>query len=284
MSNKPTAEPSSYECVLLANQAFVFDQVAVRRARTCLEATVKRNPAYAHAWAALAGILAEQRWWGTALAPPDADDIDKRANLIPRIVEAGNRAVDLAPESASARLALFLAYYVTCQPARMRIEADRVLAINPNDASALATMGNFLAFSGEWDCGRQLSEKALSLGGPAAPRWWWYATAKSHYHNGEYAKAYEFFLRSYTDEFWLDHLHVVYTLAPLGRIDEARAQIPALLKLKPDMSVREADRVHKMFCFDADYRERMTAALRLAGLREEADDNRAPPKDVAGAK
>jgi adenylate cyclase len=79
----------------------------------------------------------------------------------------------------------------------------------------------------------------------------------------------------------LDHVHVVYTLASLGRIDEARAQIPALLKLKPDMSVREADRVHKMFCFEADYRRRMTAALRLAGLREDADENRAPQTDAA---
>ena len=113
-----------------------------------------------------------------------------------------------------------------------------------------------------------------------APRWWWYAFAKSHYQNGEYAKAYEFFLRSYSEQFWLDHLHVVYALASLGRIDEARAQIPTLLKLKPDMSVREADRVHKMFCFDADYRQRMTAALRLAGLREEADENRGPRADV----
>jgi adenylate cyclase len=245
---------------------------------------VKRDPAYAHAWAALAGTLTEQRWWGTALAPPDADDIDKRANLIPRIVEAGNRAVDLAPESASAHLSLFMAYTVTCQPARMRVQADRVLAINPNDTNALGTMGNFLAFTGEWDYGRQLIEKGLALAGTAAPRWWWYAIAKGHYHKGEYAKAYEFFLRSYTEEFWLDHLHVVYSLASLGRIDEARTQIPALLKLKPDISVHEADKLHKMFCFDADYRQRMTDALRLAGLREEADDNRAPQRDVAGAK
>jgi len=199
---------------------------------------------------------------------------------VPRIVEAGNRAVDLAPGSASARLSLFLAYYVTCQPARMRIEADRVLAINPNDANALGTMGNYLAYTGDWDYGRQLAEKGFALAGPTAPRWWWYAFAKSYYHNGEYAKAYEFFLRSYTEDFWLDHLHVVYSLASLGRIDEARAQIPALMKLKPDISVRESDRVHKMFCFEADYRQRVIAALRLAGLREDAEEKRAPQADA----
>jgi adenylate cyclase len=35
------------------------------------------------------------------------------------------------------------------------------------------------------------------------------------------------------------------------------------------MSVREADRFYKTACFDADFRDRMVEALRLAGLREE---------------
>jgi adenylate cyclase len=46
------------------------------------------------------------------------------------------------------------------------------------------------------------------------------------------------------------------------------------MKLKPDISVREADRYYTMWCFDADFRDRMVRALRLAGLREEADENR----------
>jgi len=72
----------------------------------------------------------------------------------------------------------------------------------------------------------------------------------------------------------LDRLHLVYTLPHLGRIDEARTQLPSLLKLKPDISVREADRYYTLWCFDADYRDRMVRALRLAGMREEADANR----------
>ena len=92
--NQPATELSSYECVALANQAANI-AARVRPARTCLEATVKRDPKYAEAWAGLARILAVQRWWGTGLASPDADDIDKRAYLVPAIIEAGNRAVEL---------------------------------------------------------------------------------------------------------------------------------------------------------------------------------------------
>ncbi len=268
---KAAAELTPYECVLQAYQAVQISTATepMRRARTCLEATVKRDPTYADAWAAFATVLFTQRSWGTGLASPDAEDIDKRAYLVPRLVEAANRAVELAPESAAAHLSLFSAYYATCQPGRMRVEADRVFAINPNEPRAFGVIGNELAYAGEWEYGRQLAEKGLALAGPAAPRWWWWAIAKDYYRKGEYAKALEFFQHSYVEQNWMDHLHLVYTLPHLGRIDEARAQIPALLKLKPDMSVREADRYYKMFCFNADYRQRMAAALRLAGLREE---------------
>ena len=139
-------------------------------------------------------------------------------------MEAGNRAVELAPSSAQAHLALFTAYNVTCETERMRVEADRVLAINPNDAVALGVMGNMLAFVGMWDYGRQLAEKGIRLAGPAAPRWWWEAVAKDYYRKGEYDKALEYFKRSYVLQYWLNHLHLAYTLPYLGRTDEAQAQ------------------------------------------------------------
>jgi len=269
--DQPATELSSYECILQGYQALTIATAVepTRRARTCLEATVVRDPNYADAWAVLAQVLTVQRFYGTGLVSPDTDDIDNRAYLIPRIVEVANRAVVLAPESASAHLALVRAYYVNCQPDRMRVETERVLAINPNDAVALGQMGNWLAYTGQWDYGRKLAEKGIALAGPAAPRWWWWAVAKDYYRKGEYEKALEFFRRSYVEQNWVDHLHLIYTLPYLDRIDDARAQIPILLKLKPDMSVRQADRYYKMWCFQPDFRQQMTTALRLAGLREE---------------
>jgi len=266
---KSAAELSSYECVLQGYQASAAQTSTepMRRARACLEATVKRDPNYAEAWAILTRILQIQYSWGTGL-----DDNDRGLDLVPRILEAGNRAVELAPENEAAHFALFFAYSVTCQTERMRVETDRVLSINPNDANALALMGSLLAYAGDWDYGRKLAEKDLALAGPAAPSWWW-VVAKDYYRKGDYARALEIFQRSYAQQNWLDHLHLVYTLPYLGRIDEAKAQVPVLLKLKPDISVREADRLYTLWCFDADFRERMVRALRLAGLREDADGN-----------
>jgi len=209
--------------------------------------------------------------WGTGLNGPEADDVDKRAYLVDRVVEAGNRGVDLVPESAFAHTALFNAYYLTCQPERMRVEAERVLAINPNNAVLLGGMGNSLANAGLWDLGVQLAEKGITLAGPSAPRWWWWAVGKDQYRKGEYEKALEYFRRAYVEQNWLDHLHLAFTLPYVGRIDEARAEIPILMKLKPSISVQEADRYYTMWCFDQDFREKMRKALRLAGLREERD-------------
>ncbi|HEV3249098.1 MAG TPA: hypothetical protein VG124_18015 [Beijerinckiaceae bacterium] len=45
--------------------------------------------------------------------------------------------------------------------------------------------------------------------------------------------------------------------------------MPALLKLKPTISVHEADRYYARWCFDADFRDKMVTALRLAGSPEE---------------
>ena len=264
--NLPAAGLSSYECLLQGYQASAAqsDSGAMRRARACLEATVQREPGLAAAWAILTRVLSIERSWGTGL-----DDGARGDDLIPRIIEAADRAAQLAPESAAAHFALFSAYQVNCQTERMRIEADRILAINPGDASALGLLGNLLAYAGDWDYGRGLAEKAIALAGPAAPSWWWWVIAKDHYRKGEYAKALEVFRRSYVEQNWLDHLHLIYTLPYVNRLDDAQAQIPFLLKLKPGMTIHEADHFYKVWCFDDDFRQRMTTALRRAGLPEE---------------
>jgi adenylate cyclase len=79
--NKPATELSSYECTLTAHGAPPHVE-RVRRARACLDATVKRDPTYAEAWFGLSGILALQRYFGTGLPSPEAEDSDKRACLV----------------------------------------------------------------------------------------------------------------------------------------------------------------------------------------------------------
>jgi adenylate cyclase len=271
--SKAPNELSSYECLLQWYQ-FSREQSAketAHRARLCSEDIVKREPANGLAWSTLSRVLWLQRTWGTGLEGAEADYVEKRAYLVNRVVETANRGVDLAPESAFAHFALFIAYYGGCQAERMRVEAERVLAINPNDAALLGNMGNSLAYAGLWDLGVKLAEKGLTLAGPTAPGWWWWAAAKDHYRKGEYEQALEYFRKSYVEQNWLDHLHLAYTLPYVRKIDEARAEISILIRLKPTISIQEVDRYYAMWCFDKDFREKMARALRLAGLQEERE-------------
>jgi hypothetical protein len=101
-------------------------------------------------------------------------------------------------------------------------------------------------------------------------------------HRWPIAESLEYYRKAYTDS-WVDQMRLITVLSHLGRIDEARAEIPAALKLRPDMSVHEYDRWVRLFCVNDDWRQRIATGLRLAGFREEANENRAPQADAGAA-
>jgi tetratricopeptide (TPR) repeat protein len=259
-------EKTTWGCVLLG---FASDQKpdTVARARDCLEAAAQREPSNANVWQALSLVVGNQRIWGWGLAPEEAS-VEKRAHLADRVLQVALRARDLAPLDSRAQFSVARGYYATCQPERVLVEAEKAAALGPYDANALGSLGLFVAFTGHWDEGNALAERALRLAGPSAVPFWWWPTAKRAWFRGEYQEAYEAFQRAYIESFWLSHLDLAYTLPFLGRVDEAKQHVAALLKMYPTMTIREADAFYKLVCFDAPYREKMVGALRQAGLPE----------------
>jgi adenylate cyclase len=259
-------EKTTWGCVLLG---LGVDQRpdTVARARACLEAAAQREPSNANVWEALAKVIQNQRLWGWGL-PPEEASVEKRSHLADRVLQAALRAHDLASLDSHAQFFVAAGYYATCQPERVLVEAEKAAAVGPYDANALGSLGLFVAFTGHWDEGNALAEKALKLAGPSAAPFWWWAKAKRAWFRGDYPEAYEAFQRAYIESFWLSHLDLAYTLPFLGRIDEAKQHIAALLKMYPTMTIREADAFYKLVCFDAAYREKMVGALRQAGLPE----------------
>ena len=262
--SKNVGERTAYDCVVMG---FAVGPATAARVRDCLEAAAQREPLNANIWMALANVVALQRAWGWGLPAEDAS-IEKRDRLADRVSEAARRAADLAPHDTRAQYALAYSYYAKCQTDRLRVEVEKAVALNPYDAFNLGYLGNFLAFSGQWDEGTAFAEKAIKLMGPAAQLWWWWAPAKRHWFRGEYQEAYEDFQRSYDEGYWLSHLDLAYTLPFLGRIDEAKAHVAALLKEYPSMTIREADAFYKLVCFEPAFREKMASSLRQAGLPE----------------
>ena len=266
LSGAGDIEKTTWGCVL---EGFATDQKpdTVARARECLEAAAQKEPSSANVWEALAGVIAVQRIWGWGLSSEEAS-VEKRAHLADRQLQAALRARDLAPLDSRAQFYAAQGYYATCQPERVLVEAEKAAALNPYDANASGALGLWVAFTGHWDEGTALAEKAIKLAGPSAVPYWWWPAAKRAWFHGEYQKAYEDFQRAYIESFWLSHLDLAYTLPFLGRVDEAKQHVGALLKMVPTMTIREADAFYKLVCFDAAYREKMVGALRQAGLPE----------------
>jgi adenylate cyclase len=259
-------DKTTWGCVVQGYLIWSKPQTAART-RDCLEAAAQKEPSNANAWAALANVTFAQRLFGWGL-PPEEASVEKRAHLADRQLQAALRARDLASSDGRAQFYVAAGYYATCQPERVLVEAEKAAALGPYDASSLGPLGNFVAFTGHWDEGNALAEKALKLAGPSASPDWWWPKAKRAWIRGEYPEAYEAFQRAFVESFWLSHLDLAYTLPFLGRIDEAKQHVAALLKMYPTMTIREADAFYKLSCFDPAYREKMAGALRQVGLPE----------------
>jgi adenylate cyclase len=255
---------TTWGCVLLG---FNPKPDTAASARECLEAAVQREPSNPNVWESLAEVINAQRVWGWGL-PPEEASAEKRVHLADRVLQAVLHAQGLAPLSGHAQYYVALGYYATCNADRVRIEAEKAAALNPYNAGMLGGLSLYVAFTGHWDEGKALAEKAMKLTGPTAVPVWWWPAAKQAWFRGEYQVAYEDFQRAYIESFWLSHLDLAYTLPFLGRVDEAKQHVAALLKMSPTMTIREADAFYKLVCFDPAYREKMAGALRQAGLPE----------------
>jgi tetratricopeptide (TPR) repeat protein len=233
-----------------------------------LEAVIESEPANANAWIALALVLQEQRIFGSGLSVEETASVEKRLYLADKQLLAASRAADLAPGDSAARSALTFALYGKCQLDRARVEAEKAIALNPYDAETIGYFGFHLAFSGHWDEGTALADRAIAMLGPSAPWWLWYPVAERHWVRGEYQETYDAFQHANIEGFWLSHLDLAFTLPFLDRLDEAKAHVAKLLEMYPTMTIREADAFYKMFCFEPSFREKMAGALRKAGLPE----------------
>ena len=101
--------------------------------------------------------------------------------------------------------------------------------------------------------------------------------------HGEYQKAYEDFQRAYIESFWPSHLDLAYTLPFLGRVDEAKQHVAALLKMVPTMTIREANAFYKLVCFDPAIGRRWSArCVKRACPRRDASPRRMVSRRRAG--
>jgi TolB-like protein len=219
------------------------------------ERALEIDPGYAraHAYKSFSYLV------GISLMEMRLEDL---ADWQAQALASAERAVDLDPLDNVSHWALAEAAFWANQPDRARQHIRRALALNPNDADTLAIASYLEASLGDPDSGLRNMKLALERN-PTNPRWYHWVTGVALATLGRYEEA----LKEY-DRYGVPHADILklraIAMVQLGRIEEARDQVRALLVLRPDMTVAMA-RKRDACMSDANVR---VESLRLAGLPE----------------
>jgi len=152
---KATSSLAAYDYVLRARPALLQPARAKNiEARTLLRQAIQLDPNYAAAHAALAATYYIDVSLGWAESPS--------ANAA-RAEELANRALSLDETNVLAHIVLGRVHLFYQRHEQARAEMERAIAINPNDASALAGRGNVLMWMGQTDAAIESLELAQRI-------------------------------------------------------------------------------------------------------------------------
>ena len=252
--HRPSTSSDAYQCVLryYAYQRS-FSQPEHAEVRACLERAVELDPDYADAWAVLANVYAQEHRFGYNSRPDSRE----------RSLAAARRAVDIDPRNPTAQLMLANALFDRGELEQFESAGERAVELNPNDPEPLVHFGLRLAYMGEGEHGLALVTKAIALN-PEHPEWYRDPIIFHHYQNGDYQRALVEVQRQQVMRPWR-FLFQAMILGQLGRSEDAKPAIEAVLRLRPDVRERFWDMARIWNVPDRDI-EHMADGLRKAGL------------------
>ena len=221
--------------------------------RDALERAVEQAPRYADALAMLALVYADEHSHGYNLRP----------DPIGRALQAARRAAEAAPSNAMALNALAWAMFFSKEVQAFRTAAEQSIALNPLNGPTLAGLGALTSYSGDWERGGALVERAVELN-PRHPGWYWFPLFYKAYREEDYRGAVNIALKINLPEFFVTHEALAAAYGQLGERDAAAKSLREMLRLKPDYDQTGRERLEKWF--DSEFVEHLTDGLREAGL------------------
>ncbi|MBV9887328.1 MAG: protein kinase [Acidobacteria bacterium] len=232
-----------------------------------LERAVKLEPDRADCWAMLSWLYRAEY----------SHNYNVRPNSMDRSLEAARRAVALAPSSHIANAALASAFYFRHEFGSFRPAAERALSLNVVDGYVTAFLGMELAYSGDWERGCALAERATQLNANY-PSWYVFAMIVNAYRLGDAQRALDLMLRVNMPGLWTAHMMLAAVAAQAGDLVQARAALQRLLNLRPDFGAIAREELSKWW--QPDIVEQLIGDLRKAGL--EISSSAATPTLAAG--
>ena len=223
--------------------------------REGLESSVERDPHHSAIWACLAQTYLDEYRVG----------FNPRNGSLDRALEAALKAVELDPRDSLAQESLADVHFFRRDLTAFGLTADRALAINPRDATTMASMGTWLALSGELQRGFDLTIRAMEIN-PEHGGWYQIAIFFYYFDRDEFEKALAASKSMNMPDFFWSHLMTAAAAGKLGLETEARAAVHRLEALfeKP---ARESRREAEKFIVPEELLASFLDGLERAGLR-----------------
>lgn len=214
----------AYDLCVRARKLMDDEPRTARQAHLMLTRAVSLDPEYAEAYR----WLALNHWMGSVHSGGPTEHARKVA------LDLACKAVAIDPNDAGCRwvLAYLLAYE------RRFAEADaefaKAIELDPNEADTWAALSDIAVLAGRVEEGLEHIRKAFRLN-PYPANWYYLTLGQAQYAAGDYEAAVETMRRDET--YWTSSRRfLAASLAQLGRLDEARAEVELFLVGNPDFT------------------------------------------------
>ena len=243
---------AAYECVLrgikhLRGYGADDNQHAVELFQRAMD--LDPDYALARAYRALADLVIN----GYDATPKDV--LEKSRIMV-------QQAVEMAPDDATCHWILGVVYFCFGNVAAEEQQYLQALALNPNNANALAGYGTVLVQLGRVEEGIDRIREAMRIN-PYHPEWYWTSLGSVLYAARRYGDAIEAFKRKSQPQTWVLS-RLAASCAQLGRMDEAARAVAEILRQKPDFTISGQRTAN----WGPAYLEHLREGMRNAGLPE----------------
>ncbi len=222
--------------------------------RSSLKRAVEQEPGNADLWAMLSMMFGEEHRFGFNVEP----------DSLGRSLDAARKAVEIAHANHFAWLALAQALFFRKEFDPFRDAAERAITLNPMDGSTVEYLGHLIAFSGNWERGCELAERARQLN-PNHPSWYWAVFFLDAYRKGDYVSAHQFLMRGNPQKNYLMHALLAAGNAQIGESEMAARHLREMLTMMPDFPLIGRDEFSKWY--PPELVEHLIEGLEKAGLQ-----------------
>jgi tetratricopeptide (TPR) repeat protein len=191
-------------------------------------------------------------------------DLRGSKNNLTRAADLIRQAIDTEPTNQLVRIISALRYFHLNQRSEFLQEMNKAEALNPRSPLRLGSIGYFLALYGDWEKGKELLDKAMTMN-DNYPAWYHGVTCSFYYRQGEYKEAYAEAVQYDIPGFFWGPLLRGACLGQLQRLEEATQQISQLLEMKPDFKEKARMLIHRYVKEDS-LVDHLIEGLKKAGL------------------